>query len=457
MHRWLLIALLAGAPGCGPAAVDYSALRHEAESRLQPAQRRDARSERSLKALLAEPITADSAARIALLNSPGLRASIERLARERGLASSARRLPNPTLEGALRYGHGGDPEIELGAMIDVSDLLLLWSRARAADAELGAAELDAVGAMLDHSFSARRAFYEYQAALHALELRDAMLAAFSASDELSARLREAGNVTELQRVSEQGAFEEAKLSRARAAVRARAARERLAVVLGLSGSAGLRADARLPQPAPAELELGTLEKEAVRRSLDLEIARRRFSAADRRAGLARASGWLPELKAGVTAERSDEWAVGPAVELELPLFYQGQGEASAVAAEARQQYHTVLDVWVRVRSRAREVAERLRVAREGVQRYERAILPLRQRLLDETLLHYNAMTVSPFQLLQAKREQIAAQSAYADQLEEYWKARLAAEQLLAGRLDEGAALGAELPRDASPSASGGGH
>jgi len=455
VRSWLSIAWLSCTMGCGPAAVDYAALRHEAESRLGQQGHSNARAERSVKALLAEPLTADSAAQIALLNSPGLRASVERLARERGLASAAKRLPNPTLEGALRYGHGGDPEIELGAMIDLSELILLWSRANAADAELGAAELDAVGTLLDHSFRARRAFYEYQAALHALELTDQMLAAFSATDELSKRLREAGNVTELERVSQQGAFEEAKLSRARAAVRVRAARESLAVALGLPASIGLRAVPRLSTPAKDDPELTTLEKEAVRKSLDLEIARRRFSAADRRVGIARATGWLPELKAGVSAERADEWTVGPAVELELPLFYQGQGETAAIAAEAREQYHSVLDVWVRIRARAREVAERLRTAREGVDAYERVLLPLRQRLVDETLLHYNAMTASPFQLVRAKREQIATLSAYVDQLAEYWKARLHAEQLLAGRLGEGGE--AESAPAPNGGASAGGH
>src|SRR5688572_32331791 len=51
-----------------------------------------------------------------------------------------------------------------------------------------------------------------------------------------------------------------------------------------------------------------------------------FRSADQRAGVARAQGFLPELKAGVSAERAEEWSVGPAVEIEVPLFYQGQGD-----------------------------------------------------------------------------------------------------------------------------------
>ena len=44
------------------------------------------------------------------------------------------------------------------------------------------------------------------------------------------------------------------------------------------------------------------------------------------------------------------------------------------------------------------------------------------------------MQVGVFELLQARRDQVAAAAAYIDTLREYWQARGAQAQLLAGRL-----------------------
>ena len=64
------------------------------------------------------------------------------------------------------------------------------------------------------------------------------------------------------------------------------------------------------------------------------------------------------------------------------------------------------------------------------------MLPLRQKVVEETQLQYNAMLVGVFQLLQAKREQIEAGARHIDQLRECWIARTNVEELLAGRWGE---------------------
>ena len=60
-------------------------------------------------------------------------------------------------------------------------------------------------------------------------------------------------------------------------------------------------------------------------------------------------------------------------------------------------------------------------------------MPIRQTIVDQTQLTYNAMLVGPFQLLQAKRDQVEAATAYIGALETYWLARTTLEQILAGR------------------------
>lgn len=432
-----LCALGLAISGCGAGAVDYSTLKSAAEARQRQAGLPDPAAQRSVRALLGRPLDADAASQLALLNNRGVRALAEELNVAKANLARVRRLPNPTLQGALRFHSGDRPAIDLGAVISVTDLLFLASRTGAAETGVEAAQLSAVGNVLELSFQARRAFFDYQAALQALELRRTVAAAFMATADATQRLRDAGNTTELALANEQSALAEARVELQRSEVRAAGARERLNTVMGLSGAATQwRAEVRLPEPPRTELNVKNLESEAVRRSLDLEIAKRRFAAAAKRANVARANGLIPEIRAGVSAERHDYWGVGPAVEVEVPLFYQGQGEVGVAEAERRQQEDVYADTAVRIRATARVAAAELAAARDRLIYSRDVVLPLKQKVVEETQLQYNAMLVGIFQLLQAKRSQIEAGARYIDQLREYWIARSNVEELLAGRLDE---------------------
>ncbi|HET9952877.1 MAG TPA: TolC family protein [Polyangiaceae bacterium] len=421
---------------CSPAAVDYAELRSAAQARL-PA-RSLAPESNDVKALLRAPITPDSAARIAVLNNRGLRASLEDLSIANAELSRARRLPNPTLEGALRYHRHGGTDLEVGALIDLSSFLLLSVRSRAAEAQVAATRLASIGAILDLTFDAKRAYYEYQAALDALELRKTVSRALAASAEAAQRLHDAGNITDLELASESSLYEEARLTEQRASAHLAAAREHLNTVLGVFGNADRwSTSGRMAKPPAEELAVNALESSAVKRSLELRISEQRYAAAAQRENFARARGLLPELKAGVSAEREESWGVGPAVEIEVPLLYQGQADVAVARAQKRKQIETYADLAVRVRSNARATATRLGAARDAVLYYESTLLPLKAKIVEETQLKYNAMLIGVFQLLQAKRDQVETAARYVEQLKEYWLLRTDAEQLLSGRLTPG--------------------
>jgi cobalt-zinc-cadmium efflux system outer membrane protein len=146
----------------------------------------------------------------------------------------------------------------------------------------------------------------------------------------------------------------------------------------------------------------------------------------------------------VSAERQAEWAVGPLVELELPLFYQNQGEAQAAVSEMRRQKSLFDALALRVRAGARATAARLSAIRRNAAHYRDTVLPLRARILEASQLEYNAMNIGVFQLLEAKRAQVQAGSASVETLRDYWLSRADAEQLLAGRLPS-SAFGMEAP------------
>ena len=95
---------------------------------------------------------------------------------------------------------------------------------------------------------------------------------------------------------------------------------------------------------------------------------------------------------------------------------------------------------------------RVESAGKRARHYRDAALPARERALAETLLQYNAMQIGVFQLLEVQRRVTDTGVSYVETLLEYWKARAALDQVLAGR--HRVVSLASVSRGASPSAGG---
>lgn len=400
----------------------------------------DEAGDRLVQELLSRPLSVDAAAQVALLNAPEAQTAFEELGWTRADVVEAFHLPNPSAEAGVRFGEA-TPEIDLSVMLDLTDLILLPWRKRAADVALEAAEARVTGQLLDVVYGAKRAFFEYQAAERRVHMRQSLVQAAAAQKTLAERLHAAGNIPELSLMVEKARYDEARLELVRAEASETARRERLNQHLGLWGhGTHWRAEA-LAEPALLPESLADVEQRALKASFDLDAVKRDYEALARRANLATVEGLLPELKAGVSAERQDdEWGVGPAIELELPIFYQGQGEVARAEAEMRRARSRHAELAILVRSRARTAARNLAVLHDSALHYKDQLLPARERIVEETQLMYNAMSVGAFELFQAKRDQVHTESAYVDVLEDYWIARAELDQLLAGRLVDVAPL-----------------
>jgi outer membrane protein, heavy metal efflux system len=398
----------------------------------------------AVRRILEQPLTAENAVRVALLNSAELQATFEELGVARANLVSALRLPNPVAEASVRFRKQRSTTIDLALTEDLSRLIFLPLRSAVAEAQLDAAKLVVAARVMDLVLQVRSAFYAYLADRQLLELRQTVLDALGAAAEVAKGLHDAGNVTDLDLDTERVLFEEARVNYAAAQTALSGSRERLSALLGLWGSsAEWRIEGRLNDPTP-EAPLADLEAKAIAQSLDLAIIKHRFAAAAKRSNLASAEGWLPELKAGVTAEREEqEWSYGPLAEVQVPLFYQGQGEVARARAEMRRQQQLLKARAVQIRSAARVTASRVAAGRDRALYIKTVLLPARERILNQTQLQYNAMSVSVFQLLLARRDEVEAARSYVEALRDYWIARAEAEQLRSGRLPSGPGL--ELP------------
>jgi cobalt-zinc-cadmium efflux system outer membrane protein len=388
-----------------------------------------------VRGLLARPLGPEDAARVALLHNPEAAAAIDEL----GVASAnllADSLPpNPELDSETRLGRrGAGDELEAHVVVDVTALVTLPLRRAAAEAELEAAQLRAAHEVLDLAYETRAAFIRFQAAMERRAWAQTTVEAARAAFEIARALNEAGNVPMLNVVVPEGLYEESRLALSRADLEVLDLREELHVLMGLSGDeTEWRARERLADLPSDEQDLEALEQRAIERSLLLAEAEQRLVALARRHGVARVAGLVPDLRAGVSGSLADQvLAFGPALSITLPLFDQGIADADRIEARVNVERRRYLATAIEVRSMVRRARNRLLAAREQERFIRETLLPVRARALQEALLQYNAMAATPFQLLEARRDEITAGRALVDARRDYWLAHIALERILAG-------------------------
>ncbi len=386
--------------------------------------------------ILSRPVGSEEAVRIALLNNSDLQASIEELGIARALLLDASLPPNIELEAERSEVPSERAEFSFAATTDLSRLLFLPMYRGVASAELDAVRFQTAGMILGFAHSVRTAYYDYQAAEQLLELDETVLEAAAASYDVAQRLHDAGNIPALELANERAFYEESRGQAAIAEAVAFSRRERLNALMGLSGmETNWQLAGRLADPQEEAPDLVDLEARSIDQSLDLVELEHRYRAAARRANLARAEGLLPSLRAGVELSREEGTReFGPVISLDLPLFNQGQGQVALARAEMRQLELQYRARAVRIRSAVRTARNELLVDARRVEHYRDVLLPLREQIIDETQLQYNAMELGVFQLIAARRDQVRTAQEYVRALQEYWHARATMDQILAGRL-----------------------
>jgi outer membrane protein TolC len=393
--------------------------------------------DQEVNALLAQPLSMDAAVRIALLKHPGLQATYWEVGVAQADLAQAARLRNPSL-GFSRLAGGGEVEIERSIAFDLAGLLTLPLRQRMETRRFEAARLQVAGAIERHAIETRKAWVEAVAAGQALGYARQVNASAEAAAELMGRIVKAGNASALDLARERAAYAETAAAVMRAARSFDGAREALARQLGLWGSqAGYTLPERLPDLPPAPRELARIEQTALERRLDVQAARlaAQHLAAD--LGLTRTTRFVNVLELGAHDKRETGAArsKGYEVALELPLFDWGGARVARAEATYMQALHRVADTAVTARSEARERYLGYRASHDLARHYRDEVIPLRKKIADETLLRYNGMLASPFELLSDSREQAQAVAGYIDALKDFWLADAALDAALGGRLD----------------------
>ena len=397
----------------------------------------DAQAAQKVRALVADKLSPDEAIQVALRNNRDLQALYAELGVAQADLIQAGLLRNPIFDGTATFPlAGGQPDLELDTAINFLGIFYIPLRKRVAAARFEDVKLQVTGAVLDLAATVRAAFYRHQANEQMLELIQSIDQGLAVSLEVTRRLHEAGNITDLDLARERALVEEAKVQLRLAEIVVRQSREALNTLMGLWGQdTAWEIARRLPDIPPQPVPLEGLERRALSQSLDLASARQRMIVAGEQLGLHRATALVPESHLGVLAERKEgAWEVGPTLEFPIPLFDQGQARTGRSMAELRRTQQAYYALGVRIRSTVRTVRARLQGAQDRALYYRDIILPLRARIVNEVQLQYNAMQLGVFEILRAREQQIQAAVAYIETLLDYWLARTDLGQLLSGRL-----------------------
>ncbi|MGE0823505.1 MAG: TolC family protein [Candidatus Binatia bacterium] len=444
-----IVIFTAGLGGCAAVAVDPKAgfpevsqlVRERAGQEISwtPGPEETSLILATIQARLKNGLSEDAAVQITLLHNRELQALYAQLGIAQADLVQASLLHNPVIDATTGFPvAGGIVDLSFGVAMDFIDLLYTPLRKRVAAAKFEETKLRIAAEVLDFTWRTRTAFYRHQANEQMVELRRQVAASTAAAFELAQRLREAGNIRELDLVSERAFAEEAKLDLRLAEITARESREHLNMFMNLWGEeaqAWTTVPLRLSEPPHTPLNTAHLESRAIERSLDLAAAEQLIVAAVENVGLDRTSALFPEVILGGKGERNrSEWEPGPTFILPLPFFDRGQARIARAEAELRQARELRHALAVRIRAVTRTTRDRIEGQRDRALHYREVLLPVRDRILQETQLQYNAMQIGPLDLLRAKEQQIETAVRYIDTLREYWLAHADLALILAGRL-----------------------
>jgi outer membrane protein, heavy metal efflux system len=196
----------------------------------------DAQVAEEVRALLHNPVTADEAVQVALLNNRELQALYADLGVAQADLVQAGLLKNPVFDGKVRFALHDIPdplEVEFNVALNFLDIFYRPLRKHVAAALFEEAKLQVTGAVLDFAAMVRAAFYRHQADEQMLELLQTVVQALAISFDVTQRLHEAGNVTDLDLARERALVEEAKVQLRAAEVAARQSRAQLNTAMGL--------------------------------------------------------------------------------------------------------------------------------------------------------------------------------------------------------------------------------
>ena len=410
-----------------------------------------------VRELLQNPLGAEDAVQLAVLNNKGLQASFQELGISEAEMVGAGRLPNPHFSMKRSTGQG-QIAIEQALTFNVMSLLTIPLASEVERRRFARTQSQVTMEVLRLAADTRKAYFAALAAEESVRYMRQVKLAAEAGAELARRMAQVGNWNKLNQAREQSFHADATLQLARADQMATSTREQLTRSMGLWGEQiQFRLPERLPDLPKAPEELANAEALGMERRIDLRMVKLDAQAQAKNLGLTKVTRFINVLELGPLREkdgdRGDPWKRGYEISFELPIFDFGGARVARAEATYMQSINRAAEAAVNARSEIREAYKNYRASYDIARHFRDEVVPLRKRISDENLLRYNGMLIGIFELLADARTQIVGVNASIEALRDFWMARADLDMALIGK----PSLARASPSPAMQAGSGGGH
>jgi outer membrane protein TolC len=381
-----------------------------------------------VRKLLASTLSVDAAVQLALLNNKGLQAAYNELGIAEAAMVEASLPPNPAFS-ISGISTPVELDIERRIVGDILAFATLPARANIAADRFRQAQLRAAEGTLRVAAEARRNYYRAVASRQLVSFLSQASSAAETAAKLAKQLVETGAMNKLDQAREQSFYVDVTTQLAAARQHAASEREALIRSLGLWGN---EIEFKLPEMMPAlpkrPRSLPAIEVDAVRKRVDLQIARIEVDALAKSFGLTNATRFINLLDvAGVSRTQREQGGAhgtggGVEVEFQVPIFDFGEIRLHQAGESYMQAVNRLTEKAVNVRSEARDAYRVYRSTYDIAVRYRDQALPLRQTITDETMLRYGAMQIDVFSLLTEARQRVAVNIAAIEAQHDFWLA-----------------------------------
>ncbi len=400
-----------------------------------------------LDSLKAQPLTADSAIRIAFINNPRIMATYAELGIAAADVYEAGRIRNPIFSFSnLDSNESGEKnKLTYGLVMSFTDLITLPSRKRLAEAEFAMMKQSVGAEVLNIAAETETAYYEFVAAKQVAALRAQIAKAGALSLELAKRYYDAGNLTPREFALEHAAAAELQLALLEAQADAFDKRTGLATLLGLSTADAWDSPAQLPVPLDQEDGLDLLITLAQQSRLDLAAARARADLLADRLGVTNWTRWLGELDVGIEHERETDGAdlTGPTFEWEVPIFNQGQDAKLRVNTELIIAVAEVERLTMEIENGVQLAYAATLNSKEKIHTYQHQLVPARIEAVARAQEEESFMLIGIFELLETKQQEYDAYQGYLEGVRDYWLSRTELARAVGNTLPSSAHVGKE--------------
>lgn len=428
-----LLAVAVSACATIPAGQDQAAITALLQNRKAETVRK---GDEALAEMMAKPMTLDSAVQMSIVKSPSLALIYGQLSLDQAEVLEAIEITNPRL--SLSNLSANDTNIEAQSLtLPIADLILLPARLTLAKQARARARYQLASALLDVQLDVEAAWYQAVAAEQSAQMRSAVASALRTSADLAERYFNAGNITELDLNREQAAASHALIAAQKTVVSAKAARANLDNLIGLRPTDHLwTLSSALPLPTENDDRVDDLQSLALTHNLSLIAAEQDLSIWDQVTVTRQATQWLGDTALGLERERDRDGAraSGPSLDLELPIFNQGQAKTARLRAKrdlAKAQSAQIrLNLGHQIVARADELQRR----RQVLALHSHDLIPQRQTIVARSQEQQNYMLLGIFGLIEAKTREYEAYEGYIEAVRDYWLARVELTRLVGTRL-----------------------